>query len=230
MRFDRGRCQWQNDRMSAAAPVIRTAASELLKAHALKLFAERGIDGVTVRQIAEAAGQKNHAALTYYFGSKDQLIRELIIDGARAIDNRRNAWLDAQLAAGGPRSVFEVMQGLVVSSIDPDPPAWGECYNRFVVGLQMSNRALFMAALGGRWNRGYLRCLDEVRRLKPEMPPELLNQRLVFMGASLGGILAGREAELADRTREHAMWSNPRTLDAVAQALAAIIEAPIAAS
>jgi AcrR family transcriptional regulator len=216
--------------MSAPPPTIRTAASEHLKAHALKLFAERGIDGVTVRQIADAAGQKNHAALTYYFGSKDQLVRELIVDGARAIDERRNTWLDERQAAGGPVSVFEVIRGLVVTSIDPDPPEWGECYNRFVVGLQMSNRALFMDALDGRWNRGYLRCLDEVRRLRPDMPPEMLNQRLVFMGGALGGILAGREAELADRSREHAMWSNLRTLDAVAQALAAIIEAPIAAS
>ena len=76
-----------------------------------------------------------------------QTLRTLIVDGARAIDERRNAWLDERLASGGITSVFGVMQGLVITSIDPDPPAWGECYNRFVVGLQMSNRALFMDAL-----------------------------------------------------------------------------------
>ncbi|WP_199554193.1 TetR/AcrR family transcriptional regulator [Sandaracinobacteroides hominis] len=204
-----------------------TAPSEApaqLKAVALKLFAERGVDGVSVRQIAEAAGQKNHAALTYYFGSKDRLVRELIVDGARAIDDRRNAALDRAIAAGGLRSVAEVMEILVETSIDPDPPAWGECYNRFVVGLQLSNRRLFMDALAGRWNRGYQRCLDEVRRLKPDMPADLLNQRLVFMGGAIGGILAGRETELADRTRHHPMWSDAHTLQRVARALTAIIE------
>ena len=55
----------------------RSEAAEQLKAVALKLFAERGVDGVTVRQIAEAAGQKNHAAVTYHFGTKDALVRQL---------------------------------------------------------------------------------------------------------------------------------------------------------
>jgi len=227
MRFDGSTCQWQLCAMMPATSAPRPGAPDHIKAVALKLFAERGIDGVTVRQIADAAGQKNHAALTYYFGSKDLLVRTLIVDGARAIDERRNAWLDERLARGGIDSVFGVMQGLVVTSIDPDPPAWGECYNRFVVGLQMSNRALFMDAVGGRWNSGYLRCLDEVRRLRSDMPGDVLNQRLVFMGAALGGILAAREAELADRSREHPMWSSDRTLDAVAASLAAIIEAPL---
>jgi AcrR family transcriptional regulator len=191
---------------------------------ALKLFAERGVDGVTVRQIAEAAGQKNHAALTYHFGSKDALIRELVVDGARAIDERRNDALDKANQAGGPQSVLEVMQILVETSVDPDPPEWGECYNRFVVGLQMSNRALFMDALAGRWNSGYQRCLNEIRRLKEDVPADILNQRLVFMGGAIGGILAGRETELADRSRVHPMWSHPDTLNRVAQALAAIVE------
>lgn len=204
-----------------------TAHSEApahIKAVALKLFAERGVNGVTVRQIAEAAGQKNHAALTYHFGSKEALIREMIVDGARAIDARRNAALDRANAAGGPRTVLDVMAILVETSVDPDPPEWGECYNRFVVGLQLSNRALFMDALAGRWNSGYQRCLDEVRRLMPQMPADILNQRLVFMGGAIGGILAGRETELADRSRDHPMWSDAQTLDRVARALAAIIE------
>ncbi|HET6536492.1 MAG TPA: TetR family transcriptional regulator [Sphingopyxis sp.] len=210
--------------MIAQPPTAPASGADHIKAVALKLFAEHGISGVSVRQIAEKAGQKNHAALTYYFGSKDALIRELIIDGARRIDDRRTAWLDQCAAAGGPHSVLEVMEGLVRTSIDPDPPAGGECYNRFLVGLQLSNRALFMDALGGRWNNGYLRCLDEVRRLMPHLPADVLNQRLVFMGAAIGGILAGRETELADQSRDHPMWSDPQTILRIAQALTAIIE------
>lgn len=199
-------------------------APQHLKSVALRLFAERGIDGVTVRQIAEAAGQKNHAAITYHFGSKEALIRELIVDGARTIDRRRNVALDRAKAAGGPKSVFEVMKIIVETSIDPDPPAWGECYSRFVVGLQSSNRAMFMDALDGRWNAGYLRCLDEIRGLLPNVPPDIVNQKLVFMGAALGGILAGRETELADRSRQHPMWNDPSTLERAAEALAALLE------
>lgn len=210
-----------------AMPVLHPSsandASHHIKAVALKLFAERGIDGVTVRQIAQAAGQKNHNAITYYFGSKEALIRELIVGGARAIDERRHAALDRAATEGGPNDVRQVMEILVESSIDPHPPSWGECYNRFIVGLQISNRGLFMDALAGRWNSGYLRCLDEVRRLCPDIPADILNQKLVFMGTSLGGILSSRETELADDSRPHLMWTDPSTLHRIAAALSAMI-------
>ena len=212
------------DRMTVTDLLPRASAADQIKRVALRLFAEHGIDGVTVRQIAEAAGQKNHAAVTYHFGSKDALIRAIIIDGARSIDERRNAWLDATEAAGGPATVVEVMRGLVATSLADPPPPGGECYNRFLMGLQLSNRALFMDAVQGRWNRGYQRCLDHVRRLLPQVPARLMNQRLLFMGAAIGAILAARETEMADHSRPHPTWSAAATLDHVARSLAAMLD------
>ncbi len=156
--------------MANPAPKVRSDAAEHLKAVALRLFAERGIDGVTVRQIAEAAGQKNHAVVGYYFGSKEALVRELIVDGARAIDIRRNAWLDSCEAKGGPHTVAEVIEGMIETSLDPDASPGDESFNRFFTLLGLSHRAFFMEALEGRWNTGYQRCLDHLRRLMPEMP------------------------------------------------------------
>lgn len=202
----------------------RSEAAEQIKAAALRLFAQRGIDGVTVRQIAEAAGQKNHAALTYHFGSKEALIRELIIDGARTIDIRRNAWLDTMETAGGPGDVLEIMQGLVRTSVTATPSAPTESYNRFIMGLQNSNRTLFMETLANTWNSGYQRCLKHIRKLLPGIPAAILNRRLVFMGMALGGIMAGRESELADTSRAHGMWSRDDTLNDIAVALAHLVQ------
>jgi AcrR family transcriptional regulator len=210
--------------MASAQLPHRSEAARHLKAVALRLFAEHGVDGVTVRQIAEAAGQKNHAAVGYYFGSKEELIRAVIVDGARLIDHQRNAWLDRVEAEGGPRSVREVVEGLVRTSLDPDPPEWGECYNRFVVGLALAHRKTFMDALEGRWNSGYQRCFEHVRRMMPQVPRKELNQRLLFMGSALGAILATREAELADRSRPHPTWSADATLTRIARSLTAMLE------
>lgn len=204
----------------------RGDGAEQLKAVARRLFAERGVDGVTVRDIAEAAGQKNHAAVGYHFGSKEALIRTLVIEGAALIDDRRNAALDALEAKGGPKSVRQIVDVLLYPSVDL---AAGddeeETYNRFVVLLGMTHRDLLMDALGARWNTGYLRCMKHLRRLMPDMPDAMKGQRLVFVGATLGAVLAAREAQLADRSRMHRTWSAPETLDHFAATMTAMLTA-----
>lgn len=205
------------------APLQRDARQAMMDA-ALVLFAEYGVSAVTVRQIAEAAGQRNHAAVGYYFGSKDALVRAVIAHGAQEIDSLRHAMLDDLEARGGPREAIEVVRLLIASSLPDTTPAWRDCYNRFVIALQLSNRALFMDALEGKWNAGYLRCLDHLRALMPGMAPADANRRLLFMGSALGAILAGRERELADRSRPHPMWSDPATLEDAARALTAMLE------
>lgn len=212
--------------MDRTARRIRNDAAQELKRVARRLFAERGVDGATVREIAEAAGQKNHAAVGYYFGSKESLIRELVIEGAMVIDERRNAWLDRLEADGGPHSIREVADVLIRASVGISGPGEDDDYNRFVVMLSVTHRALFLQALDGRWNSGYQRCLGHLRRLMPAMSPAMKNQRFVFLGAYLGGVLARREADLADTTRNHPAWSSERTLAHFASTMTALLEAP----
>jgi AcrR family transcriptional regulator len=202
---------------------VRSASAEQIKAVALRLFAERGVDGVTVREIATASGQKNHGAVSYYFGSKEALVREIILEGAIAIDQRRNALLDALEAGDGPGTVREVVNVLIFPAADPDD----HYYLRFIVMLTMTHRALMMDALENRWNSGYQRCLDHLRRLMPSMPAVLQNQRLFFMGAALGAVLAARQQAMADSSRIHPVWGSPTSLEHFAQTLTALLEAPL---
>jgi TetR/AcrR family transcriptional regulator, repressor for neighboring sulfatase len=53
-------------------------------AAARELFAKHGVDGVSVRQIAAAAGI-NHALVHRYFGTKDEMVAEIILAEARAL-------------------------------------------------------------------------------------------------------------------------------------------------
>jgi AcrR family transcriptional regulator len=54
------------------------ATRELLIRTALELFAERGIDNVSLREIGLAAGQANASVLQYYFGNRDGLLRAIV--------------------------------------------------------------------------------------------------------------------------------------------------------
>jgi AcrR family transcriptional regulator len=60
---------------------------------ALRLFAMRGISGVSLREIRLAANQGNAAALQYHFGTKDGLLRALLERELPLLVDRRRALL-----------------------------------------------------------------------------------------------------------------------------------------
>ena len=55
--------------------VIAPSTKEQIVLAAERLFAERGIEGVSLRQIGAAAGNGNNSAVQYHFGSKDRLVQ-----------------------------------------------------------------------------------------------------------------------------------------------------------
>ena len=61
------------------------------------LFLEHGVDGVSLRAIVRASGQKNQSALQYHFGGRDGLIGALLMRRARAIEARRRPLLEEAL-------------------------------------------------------------------------------------------------------------------------------------
>lgn len=195
-----------------------------LKRAARRLFAERGIAAVGMREIVEAAGQRNAAAVHYYFGSKDELLRELVVDGARLIDDVRQAMLDAQ-EADGEVTLRGVVGAMVLASIDiGGETGERDTYIRFIGALQGERRQLFADAVRGRDSEGYARCMAHVHRLLPELPGAIVNQRLLFAGLSLQTIMAAREAALdASDTGAHPFWSTPSALDGIIDAIEAIL-------
>jgi len=56
---------------------VGPSTKEQLVLTAERLFAEHGIDGVSLRQIAIEAGNANNSAVQYHFGSKDNLIQAI---------------------------------------------------------------------------------------------------------------------------------------------------------
>ncbi|WGM47260.1 hypothetical protein KOAAANKH_02135 [Brevundimonas sp. NIBR10] len=196
-------------------------ARDAIKRAAQSLFAARGVDAVSVRDILMAAGQKNGASLHYYFGSKDDLVAQLVIDGARLIDERRNARLDALEAAGGPGSLREVMEVLILPSTDLGRNGGEGDYLRFISTFSLQNRVAFDAIVGDGWNRGYQRCLDHIRRLAPAAP-EVLERRLVFLSLGLRAVMTAREAALASNP-EHPFWHPDATLDDLVATLVGMV-------
>jgi AcrR family transcriptional regulator len=61
---------------------------------AARLFAERGIDNVSIAEIVRAANQRNASAVHYHFGNRDEILRAVLARHVPAIAARRGELLD----------------------------------------------------------------------------------------------------------------------------------------
>jgi AcrR family transcriptional regulator len=86
-------------RRPPATPADGTTSARLIRA-AERLFALRGIDGVSLREINRTAGAKNASALQYHFGDRDGLLKAVVVKHRADVEARRHAMLDAYEAAG----------------------------------------------------------------------------------------------------------------------------------
>jgi AcrR family transcriptional regulator len=196
-----------------------------LKAVARRLFALHGVDSISIKDIVVEAGQRNNASVQYHFGSKEALIGELLIDGARQIDEIRQAMLDRMVEQNGPRDVREVLEALVrpVDQIT-EADEQGGTYIRFLSDVQLNHRELVRQYLGDRWNLGYRRCLDHLRALLPHVPGPLLEQRMSMIGIYANAIFAAKEAARDAAHKPNRFWAPPYTIENIIDSLQAVLE------
>lgn len=82
------------------APGKRDSTRAMLIDAAERLFGDCGIDGVGLRAISEAAGQKNTNAVQYHFGDKIGLLTQIFEVREAALQPARQALLDQGEAQG----------------------------------------------------------------------------------------------------------------------------------
>jgi AcrR family transcriptional regulator len=107
----------------AAGPVSggRTATEALILDQACRLFATRGFDGTSIRDIANAVGISN-AALYHYFADKDELYSRIVV----SVIERQCAMMEQRIKASDPpgkklrafmRAYAEFFEGNTAESI-----------------------------------------------------------------------------------------------------------------
>ncbi len=195
-----------------------------MKAVAQRLFAQHGIDGVTVADIVAAAGQRNKASLQYHFGSKDELIGELLVDGAQKVDAFRLALLDQMAADGGPRHVRDVLDAFVRPVYQLTvTESEGSTYLRFLSNVQLTHRELFRAHIGAKWNTGYRRCLEHFRQLLAHIPAPVLEQRMSLVAIYTTTVFSIKEAPADDAPASSRIWTHKFTLDNILDTFEAML-------
>lgn len=86
---------------------------ERLLSAAERLFAERGIDGVSLREITRASGARNAIALQYHFDDRAGVVAAIMDKHLPEVEARRHAMLDEYEARGGDGDVRALASALV---------------------------------------------------------------------------------------------------------------------
>jgi AcrR family transcriptional regulator len=168
-------------------------ARTLLVDAAERLFGERGIDGVSLREVGAAAGQRNTSAALYHFGSKDALVD--------AVFDRRMASVNADRLAR--------LAALDETDRGHDPVALVEAFVEpfFAVVGAGTAYARFCAQVLAEPGNGVVARLDRpvmtslrmtLERLDAALAPDpLRGERLRLLGVLVVHGLADRERLLA---------------------------------
>jgi AcrR family transcriptional regulator len=142
-----------------------------------RLFAEKGLGGVSVKEITRAAGARNESALHYHYGGLEALIKEVFANRYRVIEEARAARLSG-LSTNKTRGTVEAV---VEAAISPFMEACleedGRLYARFCVQLATDPRFDIIEIVGdiGMSSLETLRTLL-VNRLR-DIPADVLATR-----------------------------------------------------
>ena len=107
--------------MKRAERVAETRA-RLLRAGE-RLFAERGIHQVPLREINALAGQRNASALHYHFGSRDGLVNAILFEHQTAMEDDVRPALDRLMAASdepSTRAVVTIWAGALTGQLQTE--------------------------------------------------------------------------------------------------------------
>ena len=185
-----------------------------------KLFAEYGLHGISLRQISDAAGQKNTSAIQYHFGSRDGLVEAVFAHRMSVINPRRQAALDKLEASGrlgDVRALVSVMVWPMAEELRPR--AEGNHYVQFL-NRAMREKHLAVELTPPELMTAWFSTIEHVRTAIRYLPDEIVDIRMLLASQQLISGLAEFEADGAGETER---------LDFMVEALIDMIASGIAA-
>lgn len=113
-------------RTKAKRPRDPLATRLVLLKTAEKLFAERGVDAASLREISVEAGQANNSAVAYHFGSREGLIDAILERHSFPIQARYDAQLDLleRQQRVDLRALVETLVLPIVAKLDDPDGGW----------------------------------------------------------------------------------------------------------
>ncbi|MFC4564896.1 TetR/AcrR family transcriptional regulator [Nocardiopsis mangrovi] len=176
-----------------------SATRGALLAAAERLFAEHGVHAVANRQISEAAGQGNNAAVSYHFGPKADLVRAIARRHSEQMELIRVRLVTEVGDSTDLRDWVACLVRPVTEHLaDLGSPTW---YARFLAQTTADpalQEIVTEESLATSTSLGTL--VDGMHRCLPDLPAEVRAERGAMARHLIAQVTVDRERALADGT------------------------------
>ncbi len=162
-----------------------------------QLFGEEGYKAVSLRRITAAAGV-NLASIHYHFGSKEELLDELVMRKAAPVNAERLESLRRLKEAAGPNPIAleDLLDAFLVPAFHAadGSPEFAKLMGRLhAEGIMPTVARKHFGPIGGYF-------MAEMRRALPDMPEDELAWRAHFAIGAMAHALTAPPLELVGRT------------------------------
>jgi AcrR family transcriptional regulator len=153
------------------------------------LFAQRGFDGASLRQLTAAAGV-NLAAVNYHFGSKEKLVEQIF---RRRLDALNNSRLEAlALVAGAEGTTIEqVLAAFIRPALDLSHDESGSLFMRVLARAFAEHDDTLRRFLSENYGHVMRQFTAEFARLLPQLSKQELYWRIDLVSGALTHAMSG---------------------------------------
>lgn len=153
------------------------------------LFARRGFDGASLRQLTSAAGV-NLAAVNYHFGSKEKLVEEVFRRRLDAPNGDRMVAL-AKLGGKHPATLEEVLAAYIRPALELSHEGNGALFMRVLARAFAEHDDTLRRFLSGNYGHVMRQLTAEFARLLPHLSKPELYRRIDLVTGALTHAMSG---------------------------------------
>ncbi|RDS86029.1 TetR/AcrR family transcriptional regulator [Dyella psychrodurans] len=179
------------------------STKERILTSAEALFAQRGFEGASLRQLTAAAGV-NLAAVNYHFGSKEKLVEEVFKRRLDQLSARRLAAL--KQVAGQPETTLEdILAAFIRPALDLSHDGGGGLFMRVLARAFAEHDDSLRKFLSENYGHVMRQFTTEFARLLPHLSKEELYWRIDLVTGALTHAMSGfgiiqRKSDVSETT------------------------------
>jgi AcrR family transcriptional regulator len=178
------------DSIGWATPVNSSASTkERILTAAEALFAQRGFEGASLRQLTAAAGV-NLAAVNYHFGSKDNLVEEVFKRRLDQLNARRLTALK-QVSGQSETTLEDVLGAFIRPALDLSHDGGGGLFMRVLARAFAEHDDSLRKFLSDNYGHVMRQFTAEFARLLPHLSKEELYWRIDLVTGALTHAMSG---------------------------------------